>query len=72
MSVVLESRGAAVVYEHADVVISAVGPYGRREQRARIVFSDPADPLLPLLIRRAEMAAWEQAASEPPTMGPIG
>jgi hypothetical protein len=71
MTAFVESGGAVVAYEYADVTISAVGPYGRRETQARILFDDSDDPLLALLIVRTREALLRQAASEPPSMGGI-
>lgn len=72
MTAFVESGGAVVAYEYADVTISAVGPYGRRETRAHILFDDSDDPLLELLIQRSREALLRQAANGPPSMGPIG
>lgn len=71
MTAFVESNGAVVAYEYVDVTISAVGPYGRREQKARIAFDDAADPLLALLLQRTDEALKKLAASEPPSMGGI-
>lgn len=72
MTAYVEVRGATVAYEYADVTISSVGPYGRREMQARILFDYSDIPLIELLLKRSKEAILRQAANEPPSMGPIG